>query len=271
LRLLASFILIFHLLIGCKNSNNESESNTTPTRKARNINFAVTNTFPHDTSLFTEGFLVHHGQLVESTGSPEDLPNTKSLVGIIDLRTGKIDEKVEIDKTKYFGEGIVFLNNKLYQLTYKTQLGFIYDAKTFKLLGEFSYPNLEGWGLTTNGTDLIMSDGTEKLTFLNAGSLKQVKTLSVTDNGSPLNRLNELEYIRGFIYANIWTTNVIVKIDPLDGKVVGKLDLTSVVNEAKFKNSNADVLNGIAYDLSANKIYVTGKLWANVYQIDFDH
>ncbi len=272
MRLLVFFILTFYLLVSCKNSNNDSEeSNTKQTRPTININYAVTNIFPHDTSLFTEGFLVHNGQLFESTGSPEDLPNTKSLVGVIDLKTGKLDKKVEIDKTKYFGEGIVFLNNKLYQLTYKSQVGFVYDAKTFKLLRKFSYRNLEGWGLTTNGTDLIMSDGTENLTFLNADSLRAVKTLTVTDNGSRLKNLNELEFIKGFIYANIWTTNNIVKIDPLDGKVVAKLDLILLVNEAKNKNPNADVLNGIAYDSSTNKIYVTGKLWSNVYQIDFAH
>ena len=272
MRALLTFILTLYLLTSCKDNAEESEeSNAILTKGTPIINYAVINAFPHDTSLFTEGFLVHNGQLFESTGSPEDVVNTKSLIGIVDLKTGKIDKKVEIDKTKHFGEGIVFFKDKLYQLTYKSQIGFIYDSKSFKQIGKFTYSNLEGWSLTTNGKDLIMSDGTETLTFLSPDNLKPIKTLRVTNNGLPLKNLNELEYIKGFIYANVWTTNYIAKIDTSNGKVVGKLDLSSLNNEAKNKNPNADVLNGIAYDSISNKIYVTGKLWSNIYQIDFTH
>lgn len=235
------------------------------------INYFMTNFYPHDTTLFTEGFVFHNGQLFESSGAPSDIPYTKSEIGISDLNTGKFTQKAEIDRNKYFGEGITFFNNKLYQLTYKNQLGFIYDAKTFKKTGEFKFSNAEGWSLTEDGKHIIMSDGSNILTYLDPEKLTPVKTLTVTENGIACNHINELEYIKGYIYANIWLTNFIVKIDPANGKVVGKLDLTPLMNEAKSKKANIDVLNGIAYDAQNDKIYVTGKLWANIYQINFAH
>ena len=262
------------LLLACNNSDNTSGSiSASTTTSVAQINYVVINEFPHDTSLFTEGFLFHNRQLYESTGSPKDdeLSFTRSMVGISDLSTGNFDKKIEIDKTKYFGEGIVFFKNKLYQLTYKNQEGFIYDAKTFKQTGTFKYSNREGWSLTTDGTYLIMSDGTDTLTFLNPGNFIPIKKLAVTENNIGVKKLNELEFIKGFIYANVWQTNNIIKIDTANGKVVGKLDLNSLVLEAGNKNVDADVLNGIAYDSSNDKIYVTGKLWANIYEIKFPH
>jgi glutaminyl-peptide cyclotransferase len=264
------FLTVFFaaiLLSACSDGSTSTESSTsTPS-----ISYAVTNYFPHDTTLFTEGLLFHDGQLFESAGSPEELPQTKSVIGISDLKTGKFSPKVEIDKRKYFGEGIVFLNNKLYQLTYKNQVGFIYDAKTFKEIGQFKYANKEGWSLTTDGVNLIMSDGSSKLTYLDPVKLTPTKTLSVKENGQPLDNLNELEFIKGFIYANIWMTDFIVKIDPSNGYVVGKFDLSSLARDEKKINPNADVLNGIAYDSITDKVYITGKLWANIYQIQFSH
>lgn len=260
------------LLYSCKNTDSSNDANTTDlTPSIPVINYTQIQQFPHDTSLFTEGLLIHDGKLYESTGSPEELPQTKSLIGIDDLLIGRFDKKIELDKTKYFGEGIVVLKNKVYQLTYKNQQGFIYNVKDFKIVGTFKYPNKEGWSLTTDGQNLIMSDGTSKLTFLNPDNLQPVKTIAVVENGVPLDRLNELEYIRGFIYANVWETSYIVKIDTSNGNVVSKLNLNSLVFEAKNKNPNADVLNGIAYDSTNDKIYVTGKLWTNIYQINFSH
>lgn len=252
-------------------SGNSDSPNSEPVPTTPIINYAVTHYFAHDTSLFTEGLLFHNGQLFESTGSPEELPQTKSVIGISDLTTGKFTPKIEIDKSKYFGEGIVFLNNKLYQLTYQNQVGFIYDAKTFKQTGEFRYANKEGWSLTTDGTYLIMSDGTNNLTYLDPVKFSPIKTLHVTENGYPVDKLNELEFIKGFIFANIWMSDFIVKIDPSNGNVVGKINLSSLTNEAKRINPNADVLNGIAYDSTSGKVYVTGKMWANIYQIQFSH
>lgn len=264
-----AFIILFY---SCTGNTKSSETETAdPASGIPVINYSVTGSFPHDTTLFTEGFLIHEGKLFESTGSPDDLPKTKSMVGIIDLSTGKMDKKIELDKTKYFGEGIVFLNNKLYQLTYKNQLGFIYDAKSFKQIDTFSYLNAEGWSLTTDGINLIMSDGTTTLTFISPDNLKPVKTITVTENGIALKWLNELEYIKGFIYSNVWQSNDLVKIDPSNGKVVGRIDLNSLALEAKYKNPNSDVMNGIAYDSTTDKVYVTGKLWSNIYQINFPH
>jgi glutaminyl-peptide cyclotransferase len=235
------------------------------------INYVVVKPFPHDTTSFTEGLLFHNGQLFESTGSPEGLDETKSLVGITDLTTGKIAKKIELDRSLYFGEGITILQNKLYQLTYQNQVCFVYDATSFKQIGRHTYSNKEGWSLTNNGTDLIMSDGTDKLTILNPDTFKPIKQIAVTENGKQRDSLNELEYINGFIYANIWFNNSIVKIDPATGKVVGKLDLSSLDYEAKRKYKDAEALNGIAYDAATDKIYVTGKLWPNIYQVNFPH
>lgn len=270
-RLLVICGLTLLFFVSCNNNENTRIIPADLTPITPQINYSVTKEFRHDTSLFTEGFLFHNGTLYESTGSPNELPFTKSLIITDDLATGNFEKKVQLDKTKYFGEGIVFLNNKLYQLTYKNQVGFIYDAKTFKQKGTFKYSNTEGWSLTTDGENLIMSDGTDKLTFLNPKSLIPNKVLSVTNNNSPLTNINELEFIKGFIYANVWQTDSIVKIDTSNGKVVGFLNLNSLVFEAKNKNPNADVLNGIAYDSVADKIYVTGKLWTNIYEINFAH
>src|SRR5262249_16707288 len=152
-----------------------------------------------------------------------------------------------------FGEGIAFLKNKLFQLTYETHVAFVYDAGTFRNLGQFKFANKEGWSLTTNDTTLIMSDGTDKLTFVNPDDFHPIRQLQVTLNGVPRDSLNELEYIKGYIYANIWENNYIVKIDPTNGKVVGELNLQPLIDDAKNRFPNADVLNGIAYDAQSDK------------------
>lgn len=264
--------LVCAVFVSC-NDNPKPEVTTPPAvaeAPTPTIPYSVVNTFAHDTTLFTEGFLFHKGQLFESTGSP-DGANLKSMVGITDLKTGKFQKKIEIDEKVYFGEGIVILNDKLYQLTYKNQMGFVYDLATFKQLSTFTYINAEGWGMTTDGKEIIMSDGTDALSFLNPADLKPVKTLKVLDAGVPQIYLNELEYINGYIYANVWTTNFIVKIDPKTGKVVGRLDLAPLAYEAKKGNPMAEVLNGIAYDAPTDKIYVTGKMWAKIFELKFEH
>lgn len=234
------------------------------------ISYTLVNTYPHDLNAFTEGFLFHEGKLFESTGAPENLPQTKSLFGIVDLKNGKIDTKVEIDKSIYFGEGISILNNKIYQLTYKNQTAFVYDAKTYKPIGKYSYQNREGWGLTNDGKNLIMSDGSNYLTYFDQ-NFNVTKTLDVSENGYAVDYLNELEYIHGFIYANIYQSHEIVKIDPSTGNVVGKLDLTSLFQTSKTKDINSLETNGIAYDSISDKILVTGKMWPSMYEIKFQH
>ena len=259
----------------CNTSGDQSRDNTqTPAETAPTtpvINYAVIKYHDHDTSLFTEGLLFHNGQLWESTGSPEQQTNLRSMVGITDLTTGKFTKKLELDRSKYFGEGITFLNGNLYQLTYKNNLGFIYDEKTLKQKGTFAYANKEGWSLTTDGKYLIMSDGTPTLTFIDPSTMKPIRALPVTLNGNPQDSLNELEYIKGYIYANVWVSPWIVKIDPADGKVVGRMDMSSLLADARNRDSKSDVLNGIAYDSTTDRIFVTGKQWPNLYQVGFAH
>lgn len=261
-------ILIAFLIIGC-NNNSSSENRTIDGITL--IEYSLKKTYPHSIDYYTEGFLFHDNKLFESTGSPENYPNTKSVIGIVDLKTGKIDVKVAIDRNKYFGEGILFFNNKLYQLTYKNQLGFIYDSQDFKQIGTFNYSNKEGWGMTTDGSSIIISDGTSFLSYWDPESLNEVKKLSITYNGSSALYANELEYINGFIYANIWTTNYIAKIDPTGGEIVGLIDLTSLFVKAKIENPQSEATNGIAYDSKKDKVYVTGKFWPYIFEIKFQH
>lgn len=258
------------LLLSCNGSSDNTVENSSTKKAIPIIDYTYIKSHPHDTTAFTEGFVIHQGKLYESTGATQDLPQTRSLFGIVDLTTGEIDTKVELDKLKYFGEGITFLNGQVFQLTYKTKIGFVYDAVTFKKVKEFSFPSAEGWGLTTDGTNLIMSDGTYYLTYLDPVSLQFIKKISVVEDGYAKNHLNELEYIKGFIYANIWMTNTIVKIDPANGKVVGKLDLSSLAYESKNLYSGSLEMNGIAYDSVANRIFVTGKLWPKIYELQIE-
>jgi len=265
------FFSSIFLLIGCNNSGNtkqiKAEEIITIITPA--IYYNLIKTHPHDTTSFTEGLVIHNKALFESTGSPDDLINTKSVFGPIDLSTGKIEVKSELDRAIYFGEGIAFLNNKIYQLTYQNQVGFIYDTKSFKRIGQFNFKSKEGWGLTTDGTFLIMSDGTHVLTFLDPISFNVVKTLNVTENDVAVTFVNELEFIKGYIYANIFTTNYIIKIDPQNGNVVGKMDLKSLSDEARNIYPGSREMNGIAYDSVGSKIYVTGKMWPYIYEIKF--
>jgi glutamine cyclotransferase len=234
------------------------------------LSYSVIASFPHDTTAFTEGLLVHNGVLYESTGHTDTYPFSRSLFGVVDEKSGKIDVKAEIDRDKYFGEGIVILKDKIYQLTDTTHIGFVYDARTYKRLGEFHYAG-DGWALTTNGTHLIMSDGTSTIRYRDPVSFEPVKTLTVTANGAVVGNVNELELINGFVYANQWLTSYILKIDTTSGKVVGKLDLSALSADAKQKYSGAQEMNGIAYDPVKDKVYVTGKLWPVRYEIRFEH
>ena len=259
-------------MVSCKDNERESgdveeETNGEAPATPKQLTYSFVGTLPHDTTSFTEGLLIHEGKLYESTGSPEDMPSTRSVFGEVDKATGKIDVKAELDRRQYFGEGITFLNGKVYMLTYETKIGFIYDAETFKKVGEFRFPSKEGWGMTTDGTHLIMSDGTSSLTWLEPGTFRTVKTLEVTDERGPVKYLNELEYIKGSIYANAYTTNTIVKIDPESGKVTGRLDLTKLAQQAEAKYHGSLEMNGIAYDPADDTIYFTGKMWPYIFKI----
>jgi len=264
-----ALVSLFCVLISCNsndvNDNPPSNENINPPPPL--ISYTVLNSYPHDTLSFTEGFLVYDGKLYESTGSPENTPNNGSWIGIIDLKTGKADKKVKLKKD-LFGEGISILNGKIYQLTYQNRIGFVYDATTFKKIKEFNY-NGEGWSLTNDGTNLIMSDGTNKLKYLDPETLRVLKIVGVEDNNGPVANINELEYINGILYANVWLSNYILKIDPSSGKVLGKLDFSTVINEVEIKYPGSNEMNGIAYDAKTNKIYITGKLWPTIYEVKF--
>jgi glutamine cyclotransferase len=264
-------IILIGISVGCTNNSHSTKKSINSSHQIQSISFKVIKTYPHDTESFTEGFLFYNNQLFESTGSPEEFPKTRSVFGIVDLNTGKIDIKVELDRNTYFGEGIVIFEGKIFQVTYKNQIGFIYDLTSYKKIGSFKYSNKEGWGLTSDGKNIIMSDGTNILTYFDPNSLKVVKTLNVTFNGSPALDMNELEFIDGYLYSNIWTTNNIAKIDPRTGRIVGIIDLSSLFYEARKAYSMSEATNGIAYDSSKDRIFVTGKFWPTIYQIKFPH
>ncbi|HTE12744.1 MAG TPA: glutaminyl-peptide cyclotransferase [Chitinophagaceae bacterium] len=272
------FFMVLPVLTACNSNTADNTDIATPEAAPAIIGFTVVNTYPHDTGFYTEGLEFHDGQLFESSGAGSaDSDGTKppypSAFGIVDLKTGKVDRKVTLDNAVYFGEGITILNGKIYQLTWQNHKGYIYDAKTFKKLQEFTYPG-QGWALTHDSTHLIMSDGSSNLQFIDPASitnaLKAQSIVGVTDNNGPVGDINELEYINGYIYANQYQTNYILKIDPSNGKVLGKLDLSSLEAEAKKKFSNAEVLNGIAYHPETKSLYVTGKLWPTIYEIKFN-
>jgi glutaminyl-peptide cyclotransferase len=221
---------------------------------------AVVQAYPHDPHAFTEGLFYLNGFLYESTGL-----EGQSDIRKVQLSTGKVLQRRRIDK-KYFGEGIVAWKGKLVELTWQTQIGFTYDLATFKPRGDFHYTG-EGWALTSDGQRLIMSDGTPQLRFLNPVTLAETGRLDVTLNGRPLPMINELEWVKGEVLANVWQTNYIVRIDPGTGHVTGVIDLSSLMQQELAKGGRIDVLNGIAYDAVHDRLYVTGKLWPDLYEI----
>jgi len=259
LRIVVPFVLVALIsLWSCTSKEKPAE------KKAPDdlIAYKVTNIFPHDRTAFTQGLVIHSGRLFESTGQ-----FGTSWISEVNIATGVQDKKVILDK-KYFGEGITILNNKIYQLTYQTKIGFVYDWRTFNKLAEFNY-DYEGWGITHDGKNLIVSDGTDKLHILDTVTLKDIQTLNVKNHGVKRDSLNELEYIEGYVYANIWLTNTIVKIDPANGEVVGQMDLSKMGEEVRAKDPQADVLNGIAYEKKSKTILITGKQWPACYAIRF--
>lgn len=222
--------------------------------------YSVVHAYPHDPGAFTEGLFYQNGFLYESTGL-----EGKSDIRKVRLSTGKVLQRRPV-AAKYFGEGIIAWKGKLVELTWRSQIGFTYDLASFKPRSEFHYQG-EGWALTTDGKRLIMSDGTPELRLLNPDTLAETGRLDVTLNGRPLANLNELEWVKGEIFANVWQTNYIVRIDPKTGAVTGVIDLTPLVNQELAKGQMIDVLNGIAYDPEHDRLFVTGKLWPDLYEI----
>lgn len=221
--------------------------------------YDVVHAWPHDPSAYTQGLIFHDGKLIESTGQVGH-----SSLRRVDLETGKVLQKVDVD-APYFAEGITLLNGKIYQLTWQHQVGFIYDAWTFQKLGEFHYQG-EGWGLANDGQSLILSDGSNRLRFLDPANFEVRKTIAVVAGRAAVNELNELEYIQGEIYANIWHTDRIARIDPRTGAVIGWIELAGLLARGEVNDEEA-VLNGMAYDETNGRLFVTGKLWPKLFEI----
>lgn len=229
--------------------------------------FTLIETLPHDPTSFTEGLYMQSWVLWESSGSPRELPQTQSIFGTVDMKSGAIDTKAKLDKNIYFGEWITELQDKIYWLTYKNKKGFIYDASTFVQLESFDLTTDEGWWLTNDGKSLIMSDGTNMLTFIDPKTLKPSKTLSVTEWWVSVKNINELEYVDGYIYANIWLTDDIVQIDIDSEKVIKRYSLGDITRQEKETNPNAMEMNGIAHDARNDTFLITGKLWEHIYRM----
>jgi len=232
---------------------------STQARALAEYSYEVVHTYPHDRLAFTQGLFYLNGFLYEGTGLEE-----QSSIRKVKLETGEVVQKRDVPG-EYFGEGIVNWKDRLLEITWTTHVGFIYDLLSFAPKSQFEYTG-EGWGLTQDGNRIIMSDGTADLRFWDPETLKETGRVHVTADGEPVKDLNELEWVKGEIYANVWQTDTIVRIDPATGKVVGWIDLKGLLSPAD-RNDQTDVLNGIAYDAKGDRLFVTGKRWPKLFEI----
>ena len=269
-------IAAFALLYGCGESSQQAEASSNQAdegiQEPASLGYSVVNSYPHDTAAFTQGFEILNGKMLESTGLLK-----QSTLRLVDIKTGSVKEKIK-NPDDVFAEGLTVFNDTIYQLSWQNHVIFLYNAKDLKSIGTLPWSG-EGWGITHDSTHLIISEGSEKLYFVDPGTLKLRKVLSVSDNLGAVNNLNELEMIDGFIYANRWQYDYILKIDPSTGHVVGRLnfqdflarnskkDLSYLKKEGSTAVESGAVLNGIAYDPKEKKLYITGKLWPEVFEI----
>lgn len=230
-----------------------------PSDKIPVYGYEIVHVFPHDKNAFTQGLVFHDGNFLESTGEVGH-----SSLRRVDVDNGGVLQKVDVPPP-YFAEGITLLKGKIYQLTWQHQIGFIYDALTFEKTGQFSYAG-EGWGLANDGQSLILSDGTNRIRFLNPDNFQVTKTIAVLDGKTAVAELNEIEYVQGEIYANIWHADRIARIDPNTGKVVGWINLAGLLKPGDVQDEEA-VLNGIAYDAASSRLFITGKLWPKIFEV----
>ena len=221
--------------------------------------YRIVHTYPHDPQAYTQGLLYEDGYLYESTGL-----NGRSSLRMVDLETGRVLQKADVP-AQYFAEGLASWGSTLIQLTWQSHIAFVYDRFSFRLIRTFNYTG-EGWGLTENGQNLILSDGTATLRFLDPGTFHEIRHIVVKDHGSQVTQLNELEYVHGDIYANVWHTDRIARISPATGKVLSWIDLTGLLAPGQVSDPEA-VLNGIAYDAVHDRLFVTGKLWPKLFEI----
>lgn len=233
--------------------------------KPKSYGYEVVNVLPHDTSAYTQGLEYHNGRFLESTGQ-----KGTSTLRWVDVKSGKVLQKIDIGD-EYFGEGATLVDDKVVMLTWQENIGFVFDAKTFKQLGTFPYQSSrEGWGLCFDGKRLIKSDGTNRIWFLNKDTYQEESSIDVFDDRGAVESINELEYINGKIYANVYLTDNIIVIDPATGVVEERIDLTGLLAKGYFKTDEAlnnDVLNGIAWDRNGNRLFVTGKKWPKLFEI----
>ena len=248
----AILVFAFLNLPGCLFPGN---SDNIPT-----YSYNIVNTYPHDRNAFTEGLVFEDGFLYEGTGLLE-----QSTLRKVELETGAILQIYEL-ADEFFGEGITIYRDKIIQLTWQSNIGFVYDKSSFALLQEFNY-STEGWGITHDGTRLIMSDGTSTSHFLDPQTFEEIGQLGVFDNDGSITRLNELEYVQGEIYANVWQTDRVARISPETGRVIGWVELGGLLTTEDLSEP-VDVLNGIAYDAETNRLFVTGKLWPKLFEIE---
>lgn len=254
------FLLFLSFLVACGNNKPTDQVDSTSIPEVKNLSFSVVATYPHDTSSYTQGLLIYNGNLYEGTGN-----YGHSKLKQVDLSTGKTIKEISLAST-YFGEGVTILRDTVYQLTWKEGKVFVYSLKDFKKIKEFTVP-FEGWGLTNNEKELIVTTGSGDIYFYEPSHFKLLKTQTLTEAGTPSYNLNESEWIDGFIYINQYTYPYILKANPNSGEIVGKIDLTSIWEHIKQLNPEADVPNGIAYDATTKKIYITGKWWPELYEI----
>ena len=268
---ISALVLLYACGENSQKNDNENEVQT-GIPEPTSINYAVLNAFPHDTAAFTQGLEIYQGKFLESTGLPK-----RSTLRLVDIKNGSVTKKIK-NADDVFAEGVTVFNDTIYQLSWQNHLVFMYQAKDFKPIGSLPWSG-EGWGITHNSQHLIISEGSDKLYFVEPGTLKLNKVISVVDIVGSVNNLNELEMIEGFIYANRWQYDYIVKIDPANGHVVGRMnfqdflkknskaDLSYLSKEGSTATESGAVLNGIAYDTASKKMYVTGKLWPEVFEV----
>jgi glutamine cyclotransferase len=260
-----SFALIILSFLACKNDEVDSSdpspvvNNIAP---PANISYNIVGTYPHDTASYTQGLFWQNNKLYEGTGL-----EGQSRLMIVDLKNGKPTQQISLDPS-IFGEGITILDGKIYQLTWQNRKVFVYDAQTLKKLKELSWPH-DGWGITHNGTELIISTGESNLYFVDPETFKVKRIIGVSDHNGPSGNLNELEYIDGAIYANVYLTDYIIKIDPSNGHILGKMDFSDLLKKSGKQVSDDGnlVLNGIAYDSTKKSMYITGKKWPLLYEV----
>ncbi len=260
--------IAFIILLGSCNNNDgpTSDPDIEPAYKGlpapKDITYTILAQHPHDTSAYTQGLELYNGKLYEGTGDFE----TSSL-RITDWKTGTVEKKNVMGSDKIFGEGITIFKNKIYQLTWKSNIVYVYDVNNIeKPINSFKWAT-EGWGITNNGTDLIVSDGSANLYFVNPDNFKIKSTIAVVDNNGSIDSINELEFINGFVYANVYQTNDIIKIEPESGHVVGKMSFPNLLNQSEIVPGRTDYFNGIAYDSTTNTMLITGKRWPKLFDV----